>query len=182
MRLLVDLMEYCVKNLPRVNYLLAPYIVREGGATLVQEIGFGLGSAFALIDSALERGLDIDSFAPRISFDFALHMNFFDEFLDLANGLVREGRLAPDWQAKETPVLRQLESYLPYEELFQYTVNAYLGLALYKPYNFGQLFNCGASNKIFEYLALGVPVVTNDSHTLGKFLIHHLPTLLTRIQ
>lgn len=83
MRLQVDTLEYLARNLPSVNYMVAPYIVREGGATIVQEIGFGLSSAFALIDAALERGLTVDECAPRVSFNFAIHMNFFEEIARL---------------------------------------------------------------------------------------------------
>jgi glycosyltransferase involved in cell wall biosynthesis len=54
-------------------------------------------------------------------------------------------------------------SYLPYSQIFYYAIGAYVGLALYKPMDINQLFNAGASNKIFEYISLGIPVITNDS-------------------
>ena len=63
---------------------------------------------------------------------------------------------------KLTPRIIQLPS-ISYDELFCYTVGAYLGIALYSSINYNQIFNAGASNKIFEYLSMGVPVVTNDS-------------------
>lgn len=57
-----------------------------------------------------------------------------------------------------------------YSELLNYTAGAYLGLALYKPVNINQLFNAGASNKLFEYLSLGIPAITNDSDYFREVL------------
>lgn len=79
LRLSIDLIEYCLKNIPKLNYLVSVYSHREAGCTLIQEGAFALAGAITLIQGVLERGIDIDDFAPRISFNFAIHMNLFEE-------------------------------------------------------------------------------------------------------
>ncbi|MBI4321549.1 MAG: methylmalonyl-CoA mutase [Chloroflexi bacterium] len=79
-RLIVDLIEYCVKEIPKWNFMLSqPYSYRESGASLIQEVAFGMATAAAIIDKAVERGLDVDSFAPRINVNFSVHTNIFEE-------------------------------------------------------------------------------------------------------
>lgn len=80
LRLTIDLIEFCVKNLPRWNFInICGYHMREAGATLIQEIAFAFGDAITYIDACIERGLDIDEFAPRIAFNFATTHNLFEE-------------------------------------------------------------------------------------------------------
>ncbi|HDI42729.1 MAG TPA: methylmalonyl-CoA mutase, partial [Candidatus Bathyarchaeota archaeon] len=80
MRLAVDLIEYCCKHMPRWNFIsVSGYHIREAGATAVQELAFTLANGIAYVEAVLERGLDVDSFAPRISFFFDCHNNFFEE-------------------------------------------------------------------------------------------------------
>ena len=80
MRLTVDLAEYCATNLPRWNFMnICGYHVREAGSTLVQEVAFALANAITYIEACLERGLDIDAFAPRLAFFFNAHNDFFEE-------------------------------------------------------------------------------------------------------
>jgi len=80
MRLAVDIIEYCCRNMPRWNFIsVSGYHIREAGATAVQELAFTLANGMAYVKAAVERGLDVDSFAPRISFFFDCHSNFFEE-------------------------------------------------------------------------------------------------------
>lgn len=80
MRLTVDVIEYCIKNIPRWNFIsVGGYHIREAGATAAQEIAFAFANAIAYIEKAIEAGLEVDSFAPRISWIFSTHNNFFEE-------------------------------------------------------------------------------------------------------
>ncbi|MGQ9459606.1 MAG: acyl-CoA mutase large subunit family protein [Candidatus Bathyarchaeaceae archaeon] len=80
MRLVTDIIEYCHKNAPNFNTIsVSGYHIREAGATAVQELAFTLANGIAYIEAAIERGLSIDSFAPRVSFFFACHNDFFEE-------------------------------------------------------------------------------------------------------
>jgi len=80
MRLVVDTFEYCSKYLPKWNSIsISGYHIREAGATAVQELAFTLANAIAYVSAAIERGLAVDSFAPRLSFFFNAHNNFFEE-------------------------------------------------------------------------------------------------------
>jgi methylmalonyl-CoA mutase, N-terminal domain len=80
MRLVTDLFAYCRERVPRWNTIsISGYHMREAGATAVQEVAFTLANAVAYVRAALEAGLRVDEFAPRLSFFFACHMNFFEE-------------------------------------------------------------------------------------------------------
>jgi methylmalonyl-CoA mutase N-terminal domain/subunit len=80
MRLITDLFAYCHERIPRWNTIsISGYHMREAGATAVQEVAFTLSDAIAYVQAALDAGLAIDDFAPRASFFFACHMNFFEE-------------------------------------------------------------------------------------------------------
>lgn len=79
MRLTLDFMEYGVKRMPKLSYQVNAYTVRESGATLVQEGAYAMATAIAFIEGALQRGLTADDIAPRLAFNSAVHMNFFDE-------------------------------------------------------------------------------------------------------
>jgi methylmalonyl-CoA mutase N-terminal domain/subunit len=80
MRLVTDIFEYCSKHMPQWNTIsISGYHIREAGATAVQEIAFTLANAIAYVQAAIERGLDLDKFAGRLSFFFAAHNNFFEE-------------------------------------------------------------------------------------------------------
>lgn len=79
-RLAADIMTYCAKNVPQWNTIsVSGYHIRDAGSTAAQEIGFSFANACAYMDAALERGLSIDEFAPRISWIFNTHNNFFEE-------------------------------------------------------------------------------------------------------
>ncbi|MGI8726547.1 MAG: acyl-CoA mutase large subunit family protein, partial [Solirubrobacterales bacterium] len=80
MRLTTDLFEYCAKNVPKWNTIsISGYHIREKGCSAVQEVAFTLSNAIAYVEAALERGLDIDDFAPRLAFFFNGHNNVFQE-------------------------------------------------------------------------------------------------------
>ncbi len=80
MRIIIDTIEYCTKHVPQwYTISISGYHIREAGSTAVQELAFTLADGFAYVEAALERGLDIDDFAPRLSFFFNSHNNFFEE-------------------------------------------------------------------------------------------------------
>jgi len=80
MRLIVDLMRYCRDNVPKWNTIsISGYHIREAGSTAVQEIAFTLANGMAYVRAASEAGLDVDEFAPRLSFFFNSHINLFEE-------------------------------------------------------------------------------------------------------
>ena len=80
MRIVTDLFGYCKESLPRWNTIsISGYHMREAGCTAVQEVAFTLANGISYVQAALDAGLDVDDFAPRLSFFFACHMNFFEE-------------------------------------------------------------------------------------------------------
>ncbi len=80
MRLVTDTFAYCAEQLPRWNTIsVSGYHIREAGSSAAQEIAFTLSNAVAYVDSAIGAGLDVDRFAPRMSFFFASHSNLFEE-------------------------------------------------------------------------------------------------------
>jgi methylmalonyl-CoA mutase N-terminal domain/subunit len=80
MRLVTDTIEFGTRSMPRWNTIsISGYHIREAGATAVQELAFTLADGLAYVDAALERGLEIDEFAPRLSFFFDVHNDFFEE-------------------------------------------------------------------------------------------------------
>ncbi|MBU0678945.1 MAG: methylmalonyl-CoA mutase family protein [Verrucomicrobia bacterium] len=80
LRLVTDVVAYCVKNVPQWNPIsISGYHMREAGATAVQEVAFTLANAIAYVESAIAAGLNVDDFAPRFSFFFAVHTDVFEE-------------------------------------------------------------------------------------------------------
>jgi methylmalonyl-CoA mutase N-terminal domain/subunit len=80
MRLVTDMIEYCSLKMPRWHPVsISGYHIREAGSTAQQELAFTLKDGFTYVEQALERGLDIDAFAPRLSFFFNAHIDFFEE-------------------------------------------------------------------------------------------------------
>ena len=80
MRIITDMIEYSAVEVPQFNPVsVSGYHIREAGSTAAQELAFTLADGFAYIESCLERGMDIDSFAPRISYFFNSHLDFFEE-------------------------------------------------------------------------------------------------------
>jgi methylmalonyl-CoA mutase N-terminal domain/subunit len=80
MKLTVDTIDYCIKNIPKWNFIsVGGYHIREAGSTAAQEVAFAFSNAIAYVERAISAGLDVDSFAPRISWIFNTHNNFFEE-------------------------------------------------------------------------------------------------------
>ena len=80
MRIITDLFAYAGERIPRWNTIsISGYHMREAGATAVQEVAFTLANGIAYVQAAIDAGLAVDAFAPRLSFFFACHMNFFEE-------------------------------------------------------------------------------------------------------
>jgi methylmalonyl-CoA mutase N-terminal domain/subunit len=80
MRLVTDIFEYCSEQMPEWNTIsISGYHIREAGATAVQEVAFTFTNAIAYVQAAIDRGLNLDKFAGRLSFFFAAHNNFFEE-------------------------------------------------------------------------------------------------------
>jgi methylmalonyl-CoA mutase, N-terminal domain len=80
MRLVTDMVEFCAQELPRWHPIsISGYHIREAGSTAAQELAFTLADGFTYVDWAIERGLDVDDFAPRLSFFFNAHLDFFEE-------------------------------------------------------------------------------------------------------
>jgi methylmalonyl-CoA mutase N-terminal domain/subunit len=80
MRLVTDMIEYCSLEMPRWHPVsISGYHIREAGSTAQQELAFTLKDGFTYVEQAIERGLDVDAFAPRLSFFFNAHIDFFEE-------------------------------------------------------------------------------------------------------
>jgi methylmalonyl-CoA mutase N-terminal domain/subunit len=80
MRLVVDTMEFAAREVPRWHAIsVSGYHIREAGSTAMQELAFTLADGFAYVEAAMARGLDVDEFAPRLSFFFNSHIDFFEE-------------------------------------------------------------------------------------------------------
>ncbi|WP_153724811.1 acyl-CoA mutase large subunit family protein [Heliorestis convoluta] len=80
MRLITDTFAYATRHVPKWNSIsISGYHIREAGATALQELAFTLADGFAYVEAGIEAGLDVDDFAPRLSFFFNAHMDFFEE-------------------------------------------------------------------------------------------------------
>ena len=80
MRLVTDMVEWCASDLPKWHPIsISGYHIREAGSTAAQELAFTLADGFTYVEWAVERGLDVDDFAPRLSFFFNAHLDFFEE-------------------------------------------------------------------------------------------------------
>ena len=80
MRVVTDMVDYCTKYMPSYNTIsVSGYHIREAGSTAIQELAFTLANGFSYIDHAIDRGIPVDDFAPRLSFFFNSHLDFFEE-------------------------------------------------------------------------------------------------------
>ncbi len=80
MRIITDMIQYCTQNMPKYNTIsVSGYHIREAGSTAIQELAFTLADGFSYVEHALDVGLDVDEFAPRLSFFFNSHLDFFEE-------------------------------------------------------------------------------------------------------
>jgi methylmalonyl-CoA mutase N-terminal domain/subunit len=80
MRIITDILEYCSENVPKWNTIsISGYHIREAGSTALQELAFTLANGFTYVDYGIRKGLPVDAFAPRLSFFFNAHLDFFEE-------------------------------------------------------------------------------------------------------
>ena len=80
MRVVVDMIEFCTRHVPKWNTIsISGYHIREAGSTAAQELGLTLADGIAYVDACIKRGLNVDDFAPRLSFFFNAHNDFFEE-------------------------------------------------------------------------------------------------------
>lgn len=102
MRIIADIIEYTSKNMPRYNSIsISGYHMQEAGATQVQELAFTIADGMEYVRSALAKGLDIDAFAGRLSFFFAIGMNFFMEVAKLRAARLLWARIMKDFGAQK---------------------------------------------------------------------------------
>ena len=80
MRVITDMLSYCTEKMPKFNTIsISGYHIREAGSTAAQELAFTLADGFSYVEHGIEAGLDVDDFAPRLSFFFNSHLDFFEE-------------------------------------------------------------------------------------------------------
>jgi methylmalonyl-CoA mutase N-terminal domain/subunit len=80
MRIITDMMQFCAEHMPAYNTIsISGYHIREAGSTAAQELAFTLADGFTYVEYAMKAGMDVDSFAPRLSFFFNSHLDFFEE-------------------------------------------------------------------------------------------------------
>ena len=80
MRIITDMIRYCTREMPKYNTIsVSGYHIREAGSTAIQELAFTLADGFCYVDHAIDAGLDVDEFVPRLSFFFNSHLDFFEE-------------------------------------------------------------------------------------------------------
>src|SRR5438132_10962220 len=80
MRLVVDMVEWSAEHMPLMHPVsISGYHIREAGSNAAQELAFTLADGFAYVEACMARGLDVDDFAPRLSFFFNAHLDFFEE-------------------------------------------------------------------------------------------------------
>ncbi|MHC5082149.1 MAG: acyl-CoA mutase large subunit family protein, partial [Planctomycetota bacterium] len=104
MRLIADTIEYCARSLPKYSPVsVCGYHIRESGADPVQEMAFGLAIACAYIDDTLNRGIDIDAFAPRLSFNFDIYGNLFEQVAKFRAGRRRWAKILKEKYGAKNP-------------------------------------------------------------------------------
>ncbi len=102
MRIIADIIEYTAANMPKFNSIsISGYHIQEAGATQVQELAFTLADGMEYVRAAMAKGLDVDAFAPRLSFFFAIGMNFFMEVAKLRAARSLWARIMKDFGAKD---------------------------------------------------------------------------------
>ncbi len=103
-RVIVDMIEFCTQHAPRFHPVsISGYHIREAGSTAVQEVAFTLADGLGYVQAAVERGLDVDAFAPRLSFFFNLHNDFLEEIAKLRAARRLWARLMRDRFGAENP-------------------------------------------------------------------------------
>ena len=108
--LVTDVVEYCVEETPKFHPIsISGYHIREAGSTAVQELAFTLADGFAYVEDALERGLDVDEFAPTLSFFFNSHNSVFEEVAKFRAARRIYARVMDDWYDAEADASKQLK-------------------------------------------------------------------------
>src|SRR5881409_287645 len=111
-RIVVDMIEFTSKHVPRFNPVsISGYHIREAGATAVQELAFTLADGLGYVEAACARGLDIDSFAPRLSFLFDIHNDFFEEIAKLRAARRMWARFMKERYAAKKPESMRLRTH-----------------------------------------------------------------------
>ena len=112
MRIVTDSIEFCAKEVPRWNSVsISGYHIREAGATAAQELAFTIADGLEYVKWAVERGLDVDSFAPRLSFFFDVHNDFFEEIAKFRAARRMWARLMKDRYAPGNPRSMMLRTH-----------------------------------------------------------------------
>ncbi|MFB6244634.1 MAG: methylmalonyl-CoA mutase [Halobaculum sp.] len=110
MRLITDIFEFCAEETPNFNTIsISGYHIREAGATAAQEIAFTLGNGLEYAEAAVDAGLDIDSFAPQLSFFFAAHNDIFEEVAKFRAARRLWARLVDERFDPDDPASKQLK-------------------------------------------------------------------------
>src|SRR5581483_9045854 len=135
MRIVADIIEYTAKHMPKFNSIsISGYHMQEAGATCVQELAFTIADGLDYVRAALSRGLDIDAFAPRLSFFFCMGMNFFMEIAKLRAARLLWAKLMSRFHPKN-PASLQLRTHVqtsgvslteqdPYNNIIRTTIEA----------------------------------------------------------
>src|SRR3954447_17516148 len=135
MRIVADIIQYCAANMPRFNSIsISGYHMHEAGATAVQELAFTLADGMDYVRAARAKGLDVDAFAPRLSFFFGIGMNFFMEVAKLRAARLLWHRIMTGFEAKteKSKLLRthcqtsgvSLTEQDPYNNIVRTTIEA----------------------------------------------------------
>ncbi|MEA3044633.1 MAG: methylmalonyl-CoA mutase [Sphingomonadales bacterium] len=135
MRIVADIIQYCSANMPKFNSIsISGYHMHEAGATAVQELAFTLADGMDYVRAARAKGLDVDAFAPRLSFFFGIGMNFFMEVAKLRAARLLWHRIMADFGARteKSKVLRthcqtsgvSLTEQDPYNNIVRTTIEA----------------------------------------------------------
>jgi methylmalonyl-CoA mutase len=139
MRIVADVIEHTAKHMPRFNSIsISGYHMQEAGATVVQELAFTLADGLEYVRAALDKGLDVDAFAPRLSFFFCLGMNFFMEIAKLRAARLLWAELMAPFAPKDprSSMLRthcqtsgvSLAAKDPYNNVIRTTIEALAGV------------------------------------------------------
>src|SRR2546429_3737491 len=111
-RIVTDMIEFTSTQVPRFNPVsISGYHIREAGSTAVQELAFTLADGLAYVEAALARGLDVDSFAPRLSFFFDIHNDFFEEIAKLRAARRVLGRVMKERSGAKKPESMRLRTH-----------------------------------------------------------------------
>jgi methylmalonyl-CoA mutase len=135
MRIVADIIEFTAQNMPKFNSIsISGYHMQEAGATAVQELAFTLADGLEYVRAALSKGLEIDAFAPRLSFFFAIGMDFFMEIAKLRAARLLWAELVQPFQPKKTDSLAlrthcqtsgvSLTEQDPYNNIIRTTIEA----------------------------------------------------------